>query len=124
MRFKSAVPEANRRAQQYAGDKAALKPIYERLVAIAAGFGPDVTLQPRNTYVALARKKQFCVIKPSTKTRVDVGLKLPGKAVTGRLVEAANLGSGSMTHKVSLTKVEQIDEQLISWMQEAYAGVG
>lgn len=108
---------------QYAGPKAALRPIYDSLVAAVSGFGPDVDFQPRQTYVALVRGKQFAVIQPSTKTRIDVGLKLPGAPTGGRLQPSAGTGSGSMTHRVSLERPDEVDEELIGWLCAAYEGV-
>lgn len=110
-------------AAQYAGPKVGLRPVYDRLVAAVAGFGPDIELQARQTYVALVRGKQFAVIQPSTKTRVDVGLKLPGIPFGGRLQPSAGTGSGSMTHRVSLTSTAEVDDELIDWLRAAYEGV-
>lgn len=107
---------------QYAGSKAALRPIYERVLAVVNGFGGDVTLGVRKTYVAFARGKQFAVVQPTTRTRVDVGLKLPGAPFGGRLEPAANTGSGSMTHRVPLTAVEDVDDELTGWLRAAYEG--
>lgn len=109
---------------QYSEGKAALKPIYDRLIQVANGLGSDLVLGPRKTYVGLARKKMFAVVQPSTKTRLDVGLKLKGKPPTNRLQEAPGFGSGSITHKVALTSIEDVDDELVGWMKEAYDGVG
>lgn len=123
LRFRPSVPEPDMVEAQYSGGKAHLRPIYDKIATIVQEFGSDVTLGVRKTYVTFGRKKQFCVIKPSTKIRLDVGLKLPGKEITTRLVEAGNFGSGSVTHKVALTAVTDIDEELIAWLREAYDGV-
>jgi len=108
---------------QYAGPKAALRPIFDRLAQAARQLGDDVELSPRKTYVALARKKQFAVVAPSTSTRVDLGLRLKGRPASGRLAEAGGFGSGSVTHKVELTSPDQVDEELIGWLRAAYEGV-
>jgi len=108
---------------QYQGKKAHLKPIYECIVQLALDFGNDVQLAPRKTYVALQRKKQFAVIKPSTSTRVDLGLKLKGVESEGRLQSAGALGSGSMTHKISISNLEEVDAEVIGWLKLACEGV-
>ncbi len=107
-------------ATQYSGKKADLRPIYERLSEIVRQLGDDVTCAPRKTYVAFARKKQFALVAPSTNTRVDLGLKLPGQPFSGRLADGANVGSGSISHKVALTSLEDVDQQVIDWLSEAY----
>lgn len=105
---------------QYAGKKARLRPIYDRLVEIATGLGRDVGLAPRKSYVGLVRGKVFAVIKPSTRTRLDLGLKLPELSASERLLEAPGFGSGSITHKVGLRAVEEVDEQIEGWLRQAY----
>lgn len=105
---------------QYAGKKAGLFAIYELLVAAVQRFGYDVTLAPRKTYVGLVHNKVFGVIKPSTTTCIDLGLKLKYKEGKDRLVEAPGFGSGLITHKVALARVEDVDDELIAWMRQAY----
>ena len=105
---------------QYSGKKAELRPIYKRISEIVRQLGDDVKLAPRKTYVAFARKKQFALIAPSTNTRVDLGLKLPGKPFTNRLADGTNFGSGSISHKVALTGLDDVDQQVVDWLTEAY----
>lgn len=63
---------------QYGGTKAELRPIYETIIAAVKEFGEDVEISPKKAYVSLRRSKQFGLIQPSTKTRVDVGIILNG----------------------------------------------
>jgi hypothetical protein len=83
-----------------------------------------VELAPRKSYVALVRNKIFGIIAASTVSRIDLGMRLPGKEGGARLVEAPGFGSGSITHKVALTSLEEVDEEVIGWLQEAYESVG
>lgn len=103
---------------QYKG-KENLFPIYEKLLPIVKGFGNDVTVTPKKTSVSVIRKRQFVLIKPATKTRIDLGLKLPGKPTTDRLGNSGPFGT-MCTHRVQLTSVEDVDDELIGWMREAY----
>jgi hypothetical protein len=105
---------------QYAGRKAALRPILERIQPIVTGFGDDVETAVRKTYVAFVRGKQFAVVQPTTSTRVDVGLKLPGVVAAGRLEPSTNVGGGAITHKVALATADEIDDELIDWLRAAY----
>ena len=108
---------------QYAGPKAALRPIYERVAEVIADF-EDVEVGPRGTYVSFGRPKQFALVKASTRTRVDVGLRLPGEAATGRLLDAGSFGSGNITHRVGLEAVEEVDAELEGWLRAAYDARG
>lgn len=104
---------------QYKG-KEALFPIYEKLLPILKGFGKDVTITPKKTSVSVIRKRQFVLIKPATKTRIDLGLKLPDKPITDRLGNSGPFGT-MCTHRVQITTIDDIDEELIGWMNEAYS---
>ena len=105
---------------QYRG-KEALKPIYEKLVAEIVKFGTDITLTPKKDSVSIIRKKQFALIKPASKTRIDLGLKFKDKPTTARLENSGPFGS-MCTHRVQITSVEQVDDELLNWIKEAYLG--
>ena len=104
---------------QYSGAKADLRPIYEKLQAAIDGFGDDVDIAPKKAYVSLRRNKQFAIIQPSTKTRVDVGLNLKGEDATARLEESGSFNS-MVSHRVRLSAVDEVDDELIDWLKEAY----
>lgn len=105
-------------SNQYKG-KENLFPIYEKLLSIVKDFGNDVTVTPKKGSVSVIRKRQFVLIKPATKTRIDLGLKLPEKPTTDRLGNSGPFGT-MCTHRVQLTSVDDVDNELICWMQEAY----
>ncbi len=104
---------------QYEG-KQQLKPIYEELIAFAKSLGEDVTISPKKTTVSLVRKKQFALIKPATKTRIDLGLKLKDIAVGERLEGSGPFGS-MCTHRVRITSPNDLDQELKDWISLAYA---
>jgi len=103
---------------QYRG-KEGLLPMYESLLSVVKAFGEDVIITPKKASVSIIRKKQFALIKPATKTRIDLGLKLKDKPITDRLGNSGPFGS-MCTHRVQLTATDQIDNQLKAWLQEAY----
>jgi predicted transport protein len=103
---------------QYTG-KEHLFPVFEKVRAAVEKLGADVTITPKKTSVSFIRKKQFALITPATKTRLDLGLKLPGKPLTTRLENSGPFGT-MCTHRVRLEKPEDIDKELLSWLKEAY----
>ena len=105
-------------AQQYKG-KEDLLPIYNKLIALVKTFGPEVVITPKKTTVSIIRKKQFALIKPATKTRIDLGLKLKGIDTTDRLLDSGPFGT-MCTHRVQLTSDEQVDDELRAWLEEAF----
>jgi len=106
-------------AEQYAGPKAALRPIYDLLVKKIEAFGSDVELAPKKAYVSLRRSKQFGLIQASTATRVDVGLNLKGVAAKGRL-EASGSFNSMCSHRVRLESAKDVDAELVGWLRQAY----
>ncbi len=107
---------------QYKG-KEVLFPIYEKLVREISKFGTDITRSPKKDSVSMIRKKQFALIKPATKTRIDLGLKLKGKPETTRLGNSGPFGS-MCTHRVQLAEINEVDQELLEWIQEAYEAAG
>jgi len=101
---------------QYAGRKGALRPIYERLIALVAAFGDDVEVVPKKTGVSLRRTKQFALVEAPSSSRIQLGLNLRDAAPTGRLRAA----TGMCTHRVDVTSIDQVDEELVGWLRAAY----
>lgn len=103
---------------QYKG-KETLLPLYHELLAFAKSLGNDVTITPKKTSVSIIRKRQFVLIKPATKTRIDLGLKLKDKPTTNRLENSGPFGT-MCTHRVQLSKMIDMDDELKGWIKEAY----
>lgn len=105
----------------YAGPKESLRPIHEKLMTEINKFGP-FEIAPKKGYISLRRKKQFAMIGPVTKTRVEVGLNMKGAEATSRLIE---LPPGKMCqYKVNVTDSKEVDKELISWVRQAYESAG
>jgi len=105
-------------ANQYQG-KEELIPIYKQLLNVVNDFGDDVTITPKKGSVSLIRKKQFALIKPATKTRIDLGIKLKDTPTTDRLENSGPFGT-MCTHRVKLSNTDEIDSELTGWLKDAY----
>ncbi len=105
-------------AAQYKGERAHLKPIHDVLVAVAKKLGSDVKVSPKKTSVSLRRARQFALIVPATNTRIDLGLKLPGVPVKGRLEKWPDT---MCTHRVRLESKDNVDKEVLGWIAQAYA---
>ena len=106
-------------AAQYAGPKADLRPIYDKLIKAVETFGKDVEVSPKKTYVSLRRSKQFALVQPSTKTRVDVGINLKGEPPTDRLENSGSFNQ-MVSHRVRVSDAKEVDKELIGWLKQAY----
>ncbi len=105
---------------QYGAAKAALRPLYERIVAHVRSLGPDVEVAPKKAYVSLRRTKQFALLQPSTAARLDIGLNLKGVEPSGRL-EASGSFNAMCTHRVKVQADSDVDAELLGWLQDAYS---
>jgi predicted transport protein len=103
---------------QYKG-KEGLLLIYAKLLTEINKFGPDIEIAPKKTSVSLRTKKQFVLIQPSTKTRIDLGLKIKDKLPVGRLETSGPFGT-MCTHRIQLTDIFDVDDEVIAYMREAY----
>ncbi len=109
-------------SKQYMG-KETLKTIYDTLADYFKGLGKDVELAPKKAYVSVRRKKQFAIIQPSTKTRVDLGINLKGKVAVGRLENSGSFNA-MVSHRVRLESSDQVDKDVRAWLKEAYDAAG
>ena len=108
-------------AEIYSGPKAELRPIHDAFMAGIARFG-EFEIAPKKGYVSLRRKKQFAMIGPGTKTRVDIGINMKGVRDTDRLVEQPP--GGMCQDKVAVTDAEEVDKELIGWVRQAFDAAG
>ena len=83
--------------KMYAGDLAAMRPVYDRLAETAQTLGDDVVLTVCKTYVGMRRKRQFAMIKPAARPCVLLGLALPEVKPAGRLAKAGSIGNDRMS---------------------------
>ena len=104
---------------QYSGAKAALRPVYDELIAAVKKFGDDVEISPKKAYVSLRRKRQFAIIQPSTASRIDVGLNLKGARTTDRLENSGSFNT-MVSHRVRIASKKDIDKELVTWLRQAY----
>jgi hypothetical protein len=113
-------PEAYVEAM-FAGGKAGLRPIYDELLKLALALGDDVKACPCQTIVPLYRTHVFAQLKPSTRTRLDLGLALHDTPFTARLLDTGGRAKKDrITHRIAVTRPEEIDDELKQWLRTAY----
>jgi hypothetical protein len=106
----------------YAGKRAALLPIHERLMAAVRALGDDVEQAPKSGYVSLRRRKQFAMIQPAA-ARVDLGLILKDVPAAGRLEPAAGFNA-LFTHRVRIAAPDEVDGEVVAWLTAAHSRAG
>src|SRR5438445_7964113 len=102
---------------QYA-DRPQLRPILDAIIDAAAGLG-RVTIQARKTYVSLVSpRRTFARIQPTTKNRVDLGLRLERRKPSGRLRPSKI--HETMPVQIELIAQDEVDSEVLGWLQQAY----
>jgi Domain of unknown function (DUF5655)/Domain of unknown function (DUF4287) len=105
----------------FSGGKAGLRSLYDALLEIGLALGSDVKACPCKTFVPLYREHVFAQIKPTTRTRIDLGLALQDTPFSDRLLDT---GGGPkkdrITHRIALTSVGDIDDEVREWLKTAY----
>lgn len=105
----------------YAGKKAHLRPVHEKLMAAIQKFGA-FEIAPKKGYVALRRKKQFAMLGPKTNERFELGLNLKEDVKDSRVKPAPP--GGMCQYIAALTDAKEVDAALIAIIKRAYDAAG
>lgn len=105
----------------YAGKKAHLRPIHDKLVAAIERFGA-FEVSPKKGYVSLRRKKQFAMLGPKTNERFELGLNLKDDIKDARVKPVPP--GGMCQYIVPLTSADEIDAKLVSYIKKAFDAAG
>jgi hypothetical protein len=99
-------------------DRPRLRPVLDAVLAALPALGP-VTVQARGTIVSLVTpRRTFAVVKATTKSRVDLGLRLDSTQPGGRLLPARDIGAATV--RIPLTAPDEVDEEVLGWLRRAY----
>jgi Domain of unknown function (DUF5655)/Domain of unknown function (DUF4287) len=107
----------------YAGPKAALRPLHERLVVLGRALGDDVKICPCQTMVPFYRKHVVAQIKPTTRTRIDLGLALARypDTISPRLIDTGGAAKNDrITHRIPIAAMADIDPEVETWLARAW----
>jgi len=108
--------------EMFAGKRAALRPVYDRLLKAGLAVGTEAKACPCKTIVPLYRQNVFAQIKPSTNSRIDLGLHLKGAKISGkRLIDTGGLAKGDrITHRIPIESEGDVDAEVARWLKTAY----
>ncbi|SMC60445.1 DUF5655 domain-containing protein [Kibdelosporangium aridum] len=114
-------------ADQFA-DREHLRPVFNEVIEAGVGIAHQglVEVQARKTFVTLrTKRRKFAMVKPTTRTRVDLGLRIVDlsgghERFAARLQSAKVLRDDSMTHRIPLSSVEDVDDEVCYWLAVAF----
>jgi hypothetical protein len=103
--------------EQYA-DRPHLRPIYEAIIRAARDLG-EFVIQVRKGFVSLVTpRRTFARVQATTKSRVDLGLRIEGIKPSGRL-QPSRIHE-TMKLQISFMKPEEVDAEARRWLKKAY----
>lgn len=105
----------------YTGPKAHLRAVHDAVMAIVTPLGP-FEIAPKKGYVSLRRKKQFAMIGPKSRERVELGLNLKEDISSPRIV--AQKPGGMCQFVVSLGSPGDVDAEVAAALVRAFAAAG
>lgn len=102
-------------------DREHLRPILDRILSTVSDRHPEVEIAGRKGYVPLhTPRRQFAVVRATTKNRVDLGLRLDDEEPRGRLVPARSLANETINVRIPLGSVEEVDDEVVSWLDTTW----
>lgn len=87
--------------------------------SLVQSLGDDVILEPTKAAVMIKRSRTFAEVKP-TRSGVEVAFIVSRRVHDPRIVRTLNLTARRIVHVVAVTGVAGVDEQVQSWLAEAY----
>jgi len=95
---------------------------FDRLVAELRRLGP-IRVEAVKTSINLAGRAHFGSVRP-VRDGLNVGFVLPCRLDHPRVLRTEEVTPALFGHRVKVRDAEEIDEQLIAWLAEAYAFKG
>jgi hypothetical protein len=120
-RMQASVVAEQAQSDETLGAESSLRPIADKLLNAAQSLGVDVKVEPHRSYVPLIRRNQFAVVTRAPHDRIDLGLALPGTKQTDRLIPVRRSDAATrITHHVEISRSEEVDAEVLSWLRKAY----
>ena len=108
-------------SQIYAGKTETQRQVHDRMMQEVEKLGP-FEIAPKKGYLSLRRKRQFAMLGPASKARVELGLNLKGLPGTERLIQLPP--GGMCQYKVFMSGPDELDAELLGWLRLAYDSAG
>ena len=107
--------------KMYAGPKEHLRSIYDEILTYAKTLGRDIGVSPCQTIVPIYRNHVIAQIKPTTRTRIDLGLALGDTKTPKCLIDTGGLAKKDrITHRIEIGSIDDFDDEAKRWMRMAY----
>lgn len=104
--------------QHFTGKDPKVRELYDRLLKAAAKFGACAE-DPKKTSIHLNRRTAFAGIA-TRKDAIILTLKAGHDIRSARISKREQTSAHRWHHEIRLTKLSDIDTELLSWLKDAY----
>lgn len=105
----------------FTGPRTTLRPLCEELLQLAFSLGKDVKVSPGKTIVPFYRNHVFAQVKPSTNTRIDLGLAVGNMKTPKRLIDTGGFQKKDrIARRIEVKTRSDLDAELRRWLKTAY----
>ena len=109
-------------ASHFEGKEPAVRAIYDRLLSGLAPYG-EVKEVPKQTSIHLDNTSGFAGVY-TRNSFINLHFRLAQKIDDPRIAKVEQLSARRFKHTVKLEKVEDVDQQLLKWLKDAYELAG
>ena len=97
---------------------ASVRALYDQLVSLVQSFGP-IQEDPKKTSIHLNRKSALAGVE-TRKDYLLLNIKSNHAIKNPRIVKAEQVSAKRFHHKVRISSPNDLDEELKTWLEEAY----
>lgn len=99
--------------------KEAMAPVFKKAKHLFENIEGEVEFAYKKSYISLRTpKKQFAILQPSTKSRIDIGLNLKDVEADAQIEEAGGWNT-MVTHRIKVDSIDSL-KGIEGWLQKAY----
>ncbi len=95
-----------------------VRALYDQLLSVLQTFGP-VTEDPKKSSIHLNRKSALAGVE-TRKDYLLLNIKSDHQIKSPRIEKAEQISAKRFHHKVRISSPKDLDEELKSWLEEAY----
>jgi hypothetical protein len=106
-------------SQHFEGKDPAVKSIYDHIIKESRKFGP-MAEEPKKTSIHLVNKSAFAGVMTRKNTLI-LNIKSGSPIKDKRITKSEQISASRFHQEVKLSSPDEVDSQLIRWLEEAYA---
>jgi len=106
----------------FSGKEPSVRAMYDQLLAALREFG-TVIEEPKKTSIHLVNVSAFAGVQTRA-TYILLNIKADHKIDSPRIHKAEQVSAKRFHHRVKISRLDEIDNELIGWLHEAYAMSG